>query len=76
MSQIPFSEAIKAAKANNYLKFQHSLPRPATVNFLNQEFEEGYDENGFLIEEEKPSNIKGKARKDKVVKSKLKQTSM
>ena len=76
VSQIPFSEAIKAAKANNYLKFQPSLPHPATINFLNQEFEEGYDEKGFLIEEEKPSNTKGKARKDKVVKCKLKPTTI
>ena len=39
-------------------------------------FEEGYDNNGFLIEEKKPSNTKGKASKVKVVKSKLKFTSM
>jgi hypothetical protein len=76
VSQIPFSEAIKAAKANNYLKFQPSLPHPATIDFLNQEFHKGYDDNGFLIEMEKPSKTKGKASQGKAAKSKVKQTSM
>ena len=40
VSQIPFSEAIKAAKANNYLKFQPSFPHLAIIDFLNREFHE------------------------------------
>jgi len=48
VSHIPFSDAIKAAKVNNYLKFQPSLPHPATANFLNGIYEEGYDDSGFF----------------------------
>ena len=76
VSQIPFSEAIKAAKANNYLKFQPSLPHPATIDFLHGQFHEGYDDNGFLIEVEKQSTSKGKDSQGKAAKSKVKQTSM
>ena len=66
VSQIPFSDAIKAAKVTNYLKFYPSLPHPATVNFLNGKYEEGYDDTGFLIEVKKPSKTKGKASQVKV----------
>ena len=76
VTKIPFSAAIKVAKANNYLKFQPSLPHPATIDFLNREFHEGYDDNGFLIEVEKPSKTKGKVSQGKAAKSKAKQTSM
>ena len=76
VTKIPFSAAIKVAKANNYLKFQPSLPHPATIDFLNREFHEGYDDNGFLIEVEKPSKTKGKDSQGKAAKSKAKQTSM
>ena len=66
VSQIPFSDAIKTAKVNNNLNFQPSLPHPATVNFLNGIYKEGYDHNGFLIEAKKPSKTKGKANQVKV----------
>ena len=65
MSHIPFSDAIKAAKVNNYSKFQPSLPNPATVDFMNGIFEEGYDDSGFLIEMKKSSKTKGKASQGK-----------
>ena len=76
VSYIPFADAIKAAKASNYSKFQLSLPHPVTVNFILGLYEEGYDDHGFLIEGKKGPKAKGKPSKGKATNANVKQASM
>ena len=76
VSHIPFSDAIKAAKINNYFKVQPSLSHPTTIDFLHGIFEEGYDDSGFLIEAKKTSKTNGKSSQGKVAKCKAEPTSM
>jgi len=81
---IPFSDAIKAAKARNYYKFHPPLPHRATYNFISGIRADGYDAHGFLIDllergEEKTgtkAKAKGKSSKSKATKAKANKTTM